>query len=144
MAKNDVRVGTSASYSSIAILKPREFIRSRSKVTTPKPAPVGPHDVLVKTTGSTVCGGDVHLTHGVVVQVSCGDILSHKFCGVVESVGSAVTQLSTGDRVVNSFCIARQECRFCKEGLTMACELTGVCGNYICQALLGNVGHSMD
>lgn len=35
-----------------------------------------------------------------------GDILGHEFCGVIESMGSAVTNHKVGDRVVASFQIA--------------------------------------
>lgn len=101
MGKNDVRV-----------------------VEVPKPKIIDSHDVIVKVTGSTVCGSDVHIMHGVILQTEKGDILGHEFCGVVESVGPAVTKLSPGDRVVNSFCISCGECRYCKEKLTTACEKT--------------------
>ncbi|KAK1757022.1 GroES-like protein [Echria macrotheca] len=101
MGKNDVRV-----------------------VETPKPKIIDAHDVIVKVTGSTVCGSDVHLLHGVIVQTEVGDILGHEFCGVVESVGPSVTGLKPGDRVVNSFCISCGECRYCKMKLTTACERT--------------------
>ncbi|KAK0750583.1 chaperonin 10-like protein [Schizothecium vesticola] len=90
----------------------------------PKPRIIDSHDVIVKVTGSTVCGSDVHLMHGVILQTEKGDILGHEFCGVVESVGPAVTKLSPGDRVVNSFCISCGECRYCKEKLPTACEKT--------------------
>jgi threonine dehydrogenase-like Zn-dependent dehydrogenase len=62
--------------------------------------------------------------HGVVVQTEKGDILGHEFCGIVESVGSNVTHLAPGDRVVNSFVISCGTCRFCKQNLTTACERT--------------------
>jgi len=91
---------------------------------TPKPRIVDDHDVIVKVTGSTVCGSDVHLMHGVIMQTEKGDILGHEFCGVVESIGPAVTKVSPGDRVVNSFCISCGECRYCKEKLPTACEKT--------------------
>lgn len=97
---------------------------SNKSVETPKPKIIDDHDVIVKVTGSTVCGSDVHLMHGVIVQTEKDDILGHEFCGVVESVGPAVTGLSSGDRVVNSFCISCGECRYCKEKLTTACERT--------------------
>jgi hypothetical protein len=32
-------------------------------------------DVIVKVTGSIVCGSDLHLLHGVVVEMQKGDIL---------------------------------------------------------------------
>jgi threonine dehydrogenase-like Zn-dependent dehydrogenase len=63
-------------------------------------------DVILKVTGSTVCGSDLHLLHGSVVEMEKGDILGHEFCGVVESMGPAVKGLKEGDRVVASFQIA--------------------------------------
>jgi threonine dehydrogenase-like Zn-dependent dehydrogenase len=79
----------------------------------------------LKVTGSTVCGSDLHLFHGmpryvcpqnqiavltpnagVVMDMVKGDILGHEFCGVVDSVGSAVKNIKTGGRYVVSFQIA--------------------------------------
>lgn len=101
-----------------------QSILTPSTVDVPKPRIIDSHDVIIKVTGSTVCGSDVHLMHGVIVQTEKGDILGHEFCGVVESVGPAVTKLSPGDRVVNSFCISCGECRYCKQKLPTACEKT--------------------
>lgn len=72
----------------------------------PKPRVVEDRDVILKVTGSTVCGSDLHLLHGTVIQLEKGDILGHEFCGVVESMGSGVKGLQKGDRVVASFQIA--------------------------------------
>lgn len=93
-------------------------------VEVPKPALLEDRDVVIKVTGSTVCGSDVHIMHGVVVQVEKGDILGHEFCGIVESVGPGVKTLKPGDRVVNSFVVSCGECRFCKQNLTTACDKT--------------------
>lgn len=93
-------------------------------VDTFKPGIVEPTDVIVKTTGSTVCGSDLHLLHGVVVELQKGDILGHEFCGVVDSVGSKVTKVKAGDRVVCSFQIACGSCQFCKRKLSSVCERT--------------------
>jgi len=109
---------------------PSYVIQCRCPVLTPtteevpKPKIVDGHDVIVKVTGSTVCGSDVHLLHGVIAQTEKGDILGHEFCGKVDSVGPAVKGLSPGDRVVNSFCISCGECRYCKQKLPTACERT--------------------
>jgi threonine dehydrogenase-like Zn-dependent dehydrogenase len=89
-----------------------------------KPKLVDDHDVIVRITGSTVCGSDVHLLHGVIIQTEKGDILGHEFCGVVEQVGPAVTKRKVGERVVNSFVVSCGECRFCKQNLTTACDKT--------------------
>jgi len=72
----------------------------------PKPRLVESRDVLLKVTGSTICGSDLHLLHGSIVQLEKGDILGHEFCGVIESLGTGVTGLEVGDRVVASFQIA--------------------------------------
>ncbi|KAK3303842.1 chaperonin 10-like protein [Chaetomium strumarium] len=101
MGKNDVRV-----------------------VETSKPKIVDDHDAIVKVTGTTVCGSDVHLMHGVILQIEKGDILGHEFCGVVEAVGPAVKNLKPGERVVNSFVVSCGECKYCKQKLTTACEKT--------------------
>lgn len=63
-------------------------------------------DVLVRVTGTTICGSDLHLLHGAVIQMQKSDILGHEFCGVVESMGKGVKNLQKGDRVVASFQIA--------------------------------------
>lgn len=65
-------------------------------VEVPKPAIVEPRDVILKITGSTVCGSDLHLLHGSVVELEKGDILGHEFCGVVDSVGEGITRFKPG------------------------------------------------
>jgi hypothetical protein len=65
-------------------------------IEVPKPAIIEPRDVILKITGSTVCGSDLHLLHGSVVELEKGDILGHEFCGVVDSVGSEITKFKPG------------------------------------------------
>ncbi|TPX17530.1 uncharacterized protein E0L32_003173 [Thyridium curvatum] len=93
-------------------------------VDVPKPRILEDRDVILKVTGSTVCGSDLHLLHGSVVQMNKGDILGHEFCGVVDSVGSAVKGVKVGGRYVASFQIACGDCFFCKQKLSSQCEKT--------------------
>lgn len=93
-------------------------------VTCPKPKVIEDRDVILKVTGSTVCGSDLHLLHGTVVELEKGDILGHEFCGVVDEVGSGVTKWKKGDRVVASFQIACGDCHFCKQKLSSQCTKT--------------------
>lgn len=65
-------------------------------VECPKPKIMEPRDVILKITGSTVCGSDLHLLHGSVIEMQKGDILGHEFCGVVDEVGPEVTNLRKG------------------------------------------------
>lgn len=90
----------------------------------PRPIVVEDRDVILKVTGSTLCGSDLHLLHGTVVQMERGDILGHEFCGVVEEMGPGVSNLRKGERVVASFQIACGDCQFCKRKLSSQCEKT--------------------
>lgn len=65
-----------------------------------------PTDVVVKVTGTTVCGSDLHLYHKEIMQLQKGEILGHEFMGVVDEVGPEVKSIKQGDRVVASFQIA--------------------------------------
>ena len=42
---------------------------------TYKPKLLDDRDVIVKVTGSSICGSDLHLYHGAVMQMQAGDIL---------------------------------------------------------------------
>ncbi|RAH73716.1 zinc-dependent alcohol dehydrogenase [Aspergillus aculeatinus CBS 121060] len=104
-------------------------------VEMPKPRVIDEGDVIVKITGSTICGSDLHLYHGVVPQLEKGDVLGHEFCGVVDSVGPGAKNVKVGDRVVASFPIACGQCTNCKKELTSACERTNE--NTITNAMYG-------
>jgi len=93
-------------------------------MTVPKPAIIEPKDVILKVTGSTVCGSDLHLLHGAIVELEKGDILGHEFCGIVDSFGPEVTGVNKGDRVVVSFQLACGDCYYCDKKLSSMCEKT--------------------
>jgi len=93
-------------------------------IEVPKPVVVENDDVILKITGSTVCGSDLHLLHGTVVELEKGDILGHEFCGIVDDMGPAVKGLTKGQRVVASFQIACGACRYCDKKLSSQCEKT--------------------
>jgi threonine dehydrogenase-like Zn-dependent dehydrogenase len=62
--------------------------------------------VIVKVTGTTICGSDLHVYHKEIPEVQQGDILGHEFMGIVDEVGDEVKNFKKGDRVVASFQIA--------------------------------------
>ena len=55
-----------------------------------------------------------------------GDILGHEPMGIVEEVGSAVTNIKPGDRVVIPFNISCGHCFMCDQELYSQCETTQV------------------
>ncbi|MBJ9975891.1 glutathione-dependent formaldehyde dehydrogenase [Pseudomonas sp. S75] len=81
-------------------------------------------DILLRVTATAICGSDLHLYRGKIPMVDSGDILGHEFMGIVEEVGSEVTAVKPGDRVVIPFVIACGGCFFCQHALFAACETT--------------------
>ncbi|KAL7409208.1 GroES-like protein [Mrakia frigida] len=81
-------------------------------------------DIILKVTGSTVCGSDLHLYHSEIVTMQKGDVLGHEFMGVIDRIGPNVKNLKVGDRVVVSFQIACGTCSFCKKKLSSFCDRT--------------------
>jgi alcohol dehydrogenase len=84
--------------------------------TVPDPALEEPTDAVVRIDSSTICGTDVHILKGDVPEVKPGTVLGHEAVGTVVAVGSAVTTLAEGDRVLVSCITACGRCRFCREG----------------------------
>jgi threonine dehydrogenase-like Zn-dependent dehydrogenase len=94
--------------------------------TVPDPILKEPTDVIIKVTTTGICGSDLHLYEVLGPYMAAGDVLGHEPMGVVQEVGSAVTGLAAGDRVVVPFQISCGECFMCDVGLTTQCETTQV------------------
>jgi threonine dehydrogenase-like Zn-dependent dehydrogenase len=90
----------------------------------PDPMLVATDDIILRVTATAICGSDLHLYHGKIPETRDGDIFGHEFMGVVEEVGSSVTAVKTGDRVIVPFVIACGDCFFCHLDLFSACETT--------------------
>jgi threonine dehydrogenase-like Zn-dependent dehydrogenase len=92
----------------------------------PDPAIEDPTDAIIRVTSSGLCGSDLHLYEVLGPFMGEGDVLGHEPMGVVEEVGSAVTNLQKGDRVVIPFQISCGDCFFCNQDLQTQCETTQV------------------
>jgi threonine dehydrogenase-like Zn-dependent dehydrogenase len=90
--------------------------------TVPDPKIQNARDAIIRVTATAICGSDVHLMDGYMPTMKSGDILGHEFMGEVTEVGSAVTNLQIGDRVVVPFTMACGGCYFCKKSLFAACD----------------------
>ncbi|HEX8550284.1 MAG TPA: zinc-dependent alcohol dehydrogenase [Abditibacteriaceae bacterium] len=88
----------------------------------PDPKIEHPRDAVIKISTTAICGSDIHLYDGLIQTLEYGDILGHEFMGEVVELGSGVTNLQIGDRVVVPFTIACGDCWFCKKQLFAACD----------------------
>jgi threonine dehydrogenase-like Zn-dependent dehydrogenase len=105
--------------------------------TVPDPKILEPTDAIIKVTSSGICGSDLHLYEVLSPFMKEGDILGHEPMGIVEEVGSEVTQIAPGDRVVIPFNISCGHCFTCSEGLYSQCETTQVRSQGMGAALFG-------
>jgi len=79
------------------------------------------HEVLVRMVAAGICHSDYHMVTGDLpgyLPMACG----HEGAGIVERVGSLVTNCKPGDHAVLSFIPACGHCRFCTMGLSNLCD----------------------
>jgi threonine dehydrogenase-like Zn-dependent dehydrogenase len=105
--------------------------------TVPDPAIEQPTDAIIRVTSTGLCGSDLHLYEVLGPFLDAGDILGHEPMGIVEEVGSEVTQVKAGDRVVIPFNVSCGHCYMCEQGLMSQCETTQVHEYGTGAALLG-------
>jgi len=92
----------------------------------PDPIIQQPTDAIVKITSTNICGSDLHLYETLTSFMTEGDIIGHEPMGIVQEVGSAVTDLKAGDRVVIPFQMSCGHCYMCDLKLYSQCETTQV------------------
>ncbi len=90
----------------------------------PDPKIQEPTDAIVRITSTAICGSDLHLYEVLGPFIDPGDILGHEPMGIVEEVGSEVTHIKSGDRVVIPFNVVCGHCWMCSRQLFAHCETT--------------------
>src|SRR6201989_3489552 len=91
--------------------------RKVSVDTVPDPVIKEPTDAIIEVTSTNICGSDLHLYEVLGAFMNPGDVLGHEPMGIVQEVGSAVTELVVGDRVVIPFQISCGSCYMCDHQL---------------------------
>jgi S-(hydroxymethyl)glutathione dehydrogenase/alcohol dehydrogenase len=85
------------------------------------PLDPGPNDVVVRLGASGVCHSDLSFVDGTL-GFPPPVILGHEGAGTVEAVGSAVTRVRVGEKVIASFVTTCGECWFCTNSQPFVCS----------------------
>lgn len=89
------------------------------------PEATGPFDVIVRIGGAGVCRTDLHILEGQWEEksgVTLPYTIGHENAGWVHAVGSAVTNVREGDKVIVHPLITCGLCRACRTGDDVHCE----------------------
>jgi threonine dehydrogenase-like Zn-dependent dehydrogenase len=103
----------------------------------PDPTIEQPTDAIIRITTTAICGSDLHLYEVLGPFIEPGSVLGHEPMGIVEEVGSDITNLAPGDRVVIPFQMSCGTCFMCDQGLQTQCETTQVREEGMGAALFG-------
>ncbi len=87
----------------------------------PAPELVEGGDAIVRVTASGLCGSDLHPFLGRE-PMAPGTITGHEAVGVVEAVGSGVTRVAVGERVIVPFTTSCGSCDACARGISARCQ----------------------
>jgi S-(hydroxymethyl)glutathione dehydrogenase/alcohol dehydrogenase len=79
------------------------------------------HEVLVRTVACGVCHSDLHFKQGAMPHFPIPAVLGHEAAGIVEKVGSAVTDLQPGDHVIACNSFSCGTCQTCLAGAPHLC-----------------------
>lgn len=80
----------------------------------------GPREVRIRTVACGVCRSDLHFVDGAFPH-PLPTVPGHEAAGVVEAVGSGVTQLRPGDHVITFFTVFCGTCEMCASGRPSLC-----------------------
>ena len=102
-------------------MKAAVFIEPGRIALEEKPVPpVGPGDVLIRVTTTTICGTDIHILKGEY-PVEPGRIVGHEPVGVIEEIGAGVTGYEIGQRVIVGAITPCGQCHHCLDGHGAQC-----------------------
>jgi NAD+-dependent secondary alcohol dehydrogenase Adh1 len=91
----------------------------------PVPEATGPLEVVIRIGGAGVCRTDLHILEGQWAeksQVSLPYTIGHENAGWVHAIGSAVTNVKEGDKVILHPLVTCGLCRACRSGDDVHCE----------------------
>ena len=91
---------------------------------------IGDRDILVKVKAAGVCHSDAHYRAGISPVRPVPLTLGHEVAGVVEKIGSQVTNVKIGDRVALHYNLSCGDCYHCSTGNDQFCEKVLMIGHF--------------
>ena len=85
-------------------------------------------ELLVRVKACGICGSDVHGFDGSTGRRIPPIVMGHEAAGIVEAVGSRVTEFRAGDRVTFDSTVYCGECFYCRRGQVNLCDRREVIG----------------
>ena len=93
---------------------------------------IGPDEILVRVAACGVCHTDLHyIEHGVPTFKKPPVVLGHEASGTVEEIGSEVSNVAKGQRVLLPAVMTCGRCAFCRDGRENICSNMTMLGNHI-------------
>lgn len=103
----------------------------RLRVDLPVPELASPNDVRVRVQAAALNHLDLWVVGGVPgVRITPGWVLGADCVGVVDAVGSAVTSVHVGDRVVLNPGVSDRTCEYCRSGDNPLCLRYAILGEH--------------
>jgi len=96
----------------------------------PEPTILKPTDAIIRLSATCICGSDLWPYRGAD-SVDEPIAMGHEYAGIVEEVGSEVSNISPGQFVVGSFFASDNTCEICRAGYQTSCihrEVLGTSG----------------
>jgi Zn-dependent alcohol dehydrogenases len=110
----------------VRLIQPGRSLEMR-ELTVPEP---GPDDALVRVRAAGICHSDAHYRAGKSRVEPLPLTLGHEVAGVVEKVGSSVSNFKVGDRVCLHYLATCGKCDYCEAGNEQFCGTGKMIGKY--------------
>ena len=92
---------------------------------------IGTKDVLVRVHAAGICHSDAHYRAGRSGMGFLPITLGHEVAGVIEEIGSEVTNVKVGDRVCLHYNITCGDCYYCTTGNEQFCDTVKMLGHHV-------------
>jgi len=96
-----------------------------------KPVISNPDDVIIDVKAVGICGSDMLSFQGKHELLTYPRVMGHEFSGIVENVGTDVTNVKPGDQVIVEPLISCGKCKPCLTGDYNVCEDLKVLGVHV-------------